>query len=100
MLALLVALACTPAPVDTAEAIPYVPTDYPDAVVYVRAGSRRVFEVHDWDYAAACDDAGALVVRVGDLLCSVTGDGRVLDTDGDGVCELSPPVDLAVSVWR
>ena len=98
MLALLL-LACAPAPVDTATAAPE-PTDYPDTVVYVPAGAGRVLEAHDWRYDVACDDAPALVARVGDLLCSVTGDGRVLDVDGDGVCELSPPVDLAVSLWR
>ena len=99
LLALLLVVACAPSE-ETATAAAEPWPDPADSVFYVPAGAGRVLEVHDWTYTAACDDADALVVRVGDLLCSVTGDGRVLDADGDGVCELSPPVDLAISVWR
>ncbi len=98
MVALLL-LACA-APADTAaEALPYVPPDRPDAIVYVWAGTTADLEAGS-GYAVELADPAALVAQVGDRLCSVSGDGRVLDVDGDGVCELTPSVDLAISVWR
>lgn len=98
-MAALLLLACL-APVETAapEAA-YVPPDRPDAIVYVWAGTTAEVDAGS-GYAIALAEPEALVAQVGDRLCSVTGDGRILDADGDGVCELSPPVDLAISVWR
>lgn len=97
MLTLLFVACATPT--ETATALPYVPPDRPDEIVYVWAGTTADVEVGD-GYAVELADPAQVVARVGDRLCSVTGDGRVLDSDGDGVCELSPPVDLAVSLWR
>lgn len=70
----------------------------PDRVYYVYPGTPSAVVLGS-AWSVECADAGALVVQAGDRLCSVVGDGVVLDEDDDGVCDLAPPVALAVSVW-
>lgn len=97
MLLALLAIACD---TDTDTAAPVEPPpDRPDAIHYIGAGVETPITLGSGAvYAVECADPGALVAVDADgHLCSVV-DGAWLDADGDGLCDLAPPVDLVVEV--
>lgn len=84
--------------VEETAAIEVAPEDGADRIYYVYPGTPSAVVLGS-AWSVECADAQSLVVQVGDRLCSVVGDGVVLDEDLDGLCDLDPPVTLAVSVW-
>lgn len=95
-------IACVAAPqLDTAA--PYVPPDRPERIHYVAADVVAVSPpaLAGVPYSVTCADPGALVaVGPEGRLCSVDLDTMTfVDADGDGRCDLAPPVDLVVEVW-
>jgi len=91
------------ATLDTAAPVDDGPTTGGGPVVsyYVPAGGSGPSGpwTSDVSYSVEAYDLGAIVATGPEgRLCSVAGDGFV-DVDGDGRCDLAPPVAIWVHVW-